>query len=458
MRVRRSVAFAALPALAGVALAAHALYPETLPTIAVRFAAPGSAATARYTPPLLGATTHFGMVRDLGYNDPAKAARQLRQLGANSYRDGLVWGAFSFPAGKPPQLTQRRRVLDFLPVAQVKPLLVLGLGGVKMAPQGMPFDDQQLAQFAAYTKTIVQLGQRYGAMYEVWNEWNMKVGDARPAFWLTGEGNPVDARAAVHYAALAKVATSAVKQADPSAKVLVGAVGVDNGWQWTKAMIRYGALDGADAVSVHVYNQCTRAPQRTAAELIGRLGELQTMLRQETGRAQVPVYVTEFGWPTTATKCAITPQRQGYNFAQYILHSATLPWLRGSWIYDLKDIGENSDDIEDNFGIYRHDDSAKPSACFVTAARAIVAGAKAVELKQPAPGLFALRATMADRQMVAVWTSNITPTGHVVLGGQPSAARTMCGAPVGKGAIPITPEPIVATYPLQTAVTVTVSG
>ncbi|MBY9064156.1 hypothetical protein K7957_14535 [Sphingomonas yunnanensis] len=452
------MALGTVPAIAVAALAAHALYPQSLPTTSVRFAAPGATRSVAYQPALLGATTHFGMVRDLGYNNPALAARQLSQIGANAYRDGLVWGAFSFPAGAAPRLDQRRRVLDFMPVANARPLLVLGLGGVKMAPQGMPFDDQQLGQFAAYTKTIVQLGQRYGAMYEVWNEWNMKVGDARPAFWITGQGNPADPRAAVHYAALAKVAVAAVKSVNPSAKVLVGAVGVDDGWQWTQAMVRYGALEGADGVSVHVYNQCRRDEQRNAPEMIDRLQSLQDMLRRETKRASVPVYVTEFGWPTTATKCAISPERQGYNLAQYLLQSSTLPWLRGSWIYDLKDIGQNPNDIEDNFGIYRPDDSAKPSACFVRESRSIVSAATSVELKNPFPGIYVLRAVLPDRQVAAVWTSNTVPTGHVTLEGQPKAARTMCGQAAGKGALPITPEPILADYPSGGAVTVTVSG
>lgn len=129
-------------------------------------------------------------------------------------------------------------------------------------------------------------------MYEVWNEWNMKLGDARPTFWITGQGNPADRRAAVHYAALAKVAVAAVKSVNSSVKVLVGAFGVDDGRQWTQAMVRYGALGGAHGVSVHVYNQCRREDQRNAPEMIDGLRSSQDMLRRETKRASVPIYVT----------------------------------------------------------------------------------------------------------------------------------------------------------------------
>lgn len=119
----------------------------------------------------------------------------------------------------------------------------------------------------------------------------------RPTFWITGQGNPADRRAAVHYAALAKVAVAAVKSVNSSVKVLVGAFGVDDGRQWTQAMVRYGALGGAHGVSVHVYNQCRREDrrredQRNAPEMIDGLRSSQDMLRRETKRASVPIYVT----------------------------------------------------------------------------------------------------------------------------------------------------------------------
>lgn len=442
-------------AVACLLLATRALYPQAPDPQDIHFAAPG-ATTSNYTPPLLGVATHFGAMRSLGYTSGPIARDEMKQIGANSYRDGIAWASFHFPDLTHPVMFQKRRVMDFLPVAGARPLLLLGTPPVEPSAHGTPMSDAQLAQFAAYTKAAVQATRQYRPLFEVWNEWNMKVGNAKPAARLSGAGDPSDARAAVHYAPVAKAGVKAVKNADPNAMVVVGAVGEDAGWLWTQAIVRDGALEGADGLSVHLYNQCTRPAQRNAPEMIGRLEALQAVLRKQTGGKTVPIYVTEFGWPTGTGKCTVTPERQAYNFAHYILQSSALPWLRGSWIYELKDEGQNPADIEDNFGIYTFDDKPKAAACFVREARAIVANAKSVEVKESRPGLFVLRAVMADHQVLAVWTSDMPPSDHFRLASPPTMARTMCGAPVNtRGDIAVDQAPFVANYDLGKSIAVT---
>lgn len=61
-----------------------------------------------------------------------------------------------------PRLDQRRGVLDFMPVANARPLLVLSLGGVKMAPHGMPVDDQQFGQYSRLYRDDFAAGSALG--------------------------------------------------------------------------------------------------------------------------------------------------------------------------------------------------------------------------------------------------------------------------------------------------------
>ncbi|MBB3694667.1 cellulase family glycosylhydrolase [Sphingomonas sp. BK580] len=449
--------FAAAGTIAATALATAAVWSQVPATTQVTFAA--TPPTGRYTPPIFGATTHFGMGRPLGYTNGARAAAQLRSIGAGSYRDGIIWAQFSFPPNGSPVIKDPRRIVGFLPVAGARPLFSLGGPPFPLQQNGMPLNDAQLKQFAEYVEALVRMTSPYNTIFEVWNEWNLRVDWQKPATRLSGAGDPSDARAAVHYAAVAKVAVQAAKRANPSAPVVVGAVGDDPDWQWTQAIVRDGALDGADGLSVHTYNHCQGPRNRTANEMVNRLQRLQTLLRQQRGGRDTPIYVTEFGWPTVDGKCDISRERQGYNFAHYILQSATLPWLRGSWAYELKDEGQDPNDREQNFGIFGYDDQPKPAACFIKEARAIVAGARAVELQLPRPDIFVLRAVMPDRQLAVVWTNSLTPSSGVRFTARPSGVRMMCGdAAATDGTLPIGQAPLVARYPLGQPIALSITG
>jgi len=232
---------------------------------------------------------------------------------------------------------------------------------------------------------------------------------------------------------------------------------MDEDWKWATAIVRYGALDGADGLSVHLYNQCMRENRRTADELLTRLNDLQDKLKALRGGRYTPLYVTEFGWPTMETRCNVSPQRSAYNFAHYILQSATYPWLKGSWIYELKDEDVNPDDLEANFGVFNNGDSPKPAACFIKSAREIVANAKSVELRKLRPDAFAVRAVLADRQVVAVWSNDMSPSGKIRLDQQPVSAKAMCGAQVdNRGAIPISQVPLLLSYKLDQQISLTI--
>lgn len=460
MHNRSRIALSAAGAVALLLLSTGAIPTTAAPPADLRFAAePPARAGSPYRAQMLGVGIHFGAVSVLGYTSGARAGAQMKALGVDAYRDGIPWSAYDFADIARPEMKQRRRIMDFLPITRARPLLVLSAPGFEPPMHGMPFTDRQLAEFAAYTRSVVGITRGRDPIFEVWNEYNMKVGYARPSTWLSDEGDPSDARAAVHYAVLAKTATAAVRQANPRGTVVVGAVGVDPDWKWTRAIVRYGALDGADGLSIHLYNHCSRPEDRNAPEMIARLERLQSLLKADRGGRETPLYVTEFGWPTTNTRCAISVPRQAANFAHYILQSSTLPWLRGSWIYELKDHGVDARDVEENFGTYRYDDAAKLAVCFVREARAIVSRARAVELKQPRPGTYALRAVLADRQVLAIWTTDATPAGTVRLATPPRSARMMCGQAIRPGAaIPLSQTPLIVVDDVRKPLAARIGG
>lgn len=431
-------------AVAAISLAPFLTRPVAAETKMVVFAHRDAAAT---TPrPIYGANIHYGLRRTLGYNSVAQGIKQLSEVGAVSFRDYLPWQSFDFRTGAP-SLIYSERLMSFLPQARFKPLLNLG-GANSQVPGGVPpVSEEGLQYFDRYLEAVVSATRQYDPIYEIWNEWNMYIGTGPRMPRMQGAGDTSDPRAAVHYARIARTAVDTIKKINPHAIVIVGAVGDDTDWMWAKAITRDGALDHADGLSVHLYNQCARlVSDRTAKEMIVRLEKLQDALKTIRNGQQTSIYVTEFGWPTSQGNCGMPLDVSAYNFAHFVLQSATLPWLKGAWMHELKNIGPDPVDRENNFGLFTFDDQPKPAACFMREATDLVKSAKVLELHEPFPDVFVLRATTARGQTVALWTSGPFKRANYRFDTPASHARRMCGdtittsQPASLGAQPVVYE------------------
>jgi hypothetical protein len=91
------------------------------------------------------------------------------------------------------------------------------------------------------------------------------------------------------------------------------------------------------------------------------------------------------------------------NIAQFILLSAAKPWIKGIWMHELKDIGDDAAEREDNFGLFTYDDQPKPAACFYQEASAMVEGSDRVDVFRPFPDVFIARVWRGARQKLVIW-------------------------------------------------------
>ncbi|TCM57758.1 putative glycosyl hydrolase [Rhizobium sp. PP-F2F-G48] len=443
--------FAALLALSAVAISPSAALSQG-PEKTIAFDA--RTLVSRPEPLIIGVGVHFGIGGDMNYVAEASAAR-LKELGVDSYRDDLVWPIFDQP-GSVAGAYQPRQLFDFMAVAGLRPLLILGHGNEQVKEGNPPLTKNGRQAFADFAARAAAATQGFDPIYEIWNEWNVQQGFNPP--WLIGAGVPSDKRAAAYYAALAKVAVPAVRKVAPRSTVLSGAVGADQDWQWTKAIIDGGAIRDASALSVHLYNHCDPdETKRTATEMIDRLSLLQERL--SGNGVPKPIYVTEFGWPTARKPCVISQQTAADNVSQFLLWSAATPWMKGAWVYQLKDQGRSPDEMEFNFGLYDYDYKPKAAACAVREATRLIKGGKAFRLERPFPDMFVLHVTGDDGQRLVAWTTGAGKTGSLSLGTSEGApARALCGSgAVWKdGRLTIGGEPVVIDLPKAETVNVTV--
>jgi hypothetical protein len=169
---------------------------------------------------------------------------------------------------------------------------------------GRPFGGQVVAPrtpgpYAAFVKALVL---RYGSngtfwranpqipkdpveMWQVWNE---------PNIWSFWPGSRQGYYAG--YVALLRAAHTAIKQADPKAKVVLAGL-ANYSWIEVQKLEQRGGKNLFDVVDVHPYTATPRG-------VITILGYVRQVLNR-TGSARIPIIAGELSWPSSAGEDAI---------------------------------------------------------------------------------------------------------------------------------------------------------
>jgi hypothetical protein len=237
-------------------------------------------------------------------------------------------------------------------------------GGSKMYP---PDDPADFADFAYMT--VCRYKDRIH-LWEIWNEQNTQ------RFWKP----EVDPEA---YGYLLKAATTAIRAADPEAKVAFGGLAPfysgDWGHMWGFLEEVYAFHpdigDYFDVLAIHTYTWIQGKPPEIDNPISPLQRSVPTMIREARevllrwdGRGK-PIWITEVGWHTAIKdKIGYVPEETQ---AQYLARSFVLSVANGvtkhCW-YTWRDSWDFLNDSEDAFGLVGYDpdptDGVPPRICF----------------------------------------------------------------------------------------------
>jgi hypothetical protein len=296
----------------------------------------------------VGACTHFSQGKGLVEAN----LDSLQAAGISAIRDEAPWGVVEREKGK---LVMPERFDTYVRRAAAKGLtvmLILDYANRFYDDGDRPRSPEAIEGFCRYSEFVVQ---RFGddvKLYEVWNEWDIGIG--LPERHRKG-GSPED------YVTLLRAVYPRIKAANPEATVIAGGStsgGVKRGW--LEGILKLGALDYCDAISIHSYNYNDRFPQRGPEACAAWMARVRAVLRKYNDGASVPFYVTEMGWPTHVTKGGTDPELSASYLARLYLLAREAPSFQGLWWYDFQDDGWNPEHNENNFGMVRPDLTPKP--------------------------------------------------------------------------------------------------
>jgi len=345
-------------------------------------AAAGMAQDRPSSPPVgalrfyVGACTHFSQ----GKGIVEANLDSLKAAGISAIRDEAPWGAVEREKGK---LVMPERFDTYVRRAAAKGLdvmLILDYANRFYDDGDRPRSPEAIEGFCRYSEFVVRHFGDDVPLYEVWNEWDIGIG--LPERHRKG-GSPED------YVKLLKAVYPRIKAANPKSTVIAGGStsgGVKRGW--LEGILKRGALDDCDAISIHSYNYNDKFPQRGPEACAAWMADVRAMLRKYNDGESVPFYVTEMGWPTHVTKGRTDPELSASYLARLYLLAREAPSFRGLWWYDFQDDGWNPEYNEDNFGLVRPDLTPKPGYYVVADISELVA-----------EGTFVGRATTDDETL-----------------------------------------------------------
>jgi hypothetical protein len=197
--------------------------------------------------------------------------------------------------------------------------------------------------------------------YEVWNEPNEGV------FWQGGASPAA-------YTQLLKATHSAVKSADPAAKVGVGGL-IGNDYEYMEKLYQSGAKGSFDFVGLHTDGACNREDPRLAArDATGRISRWSFTGYREVHATMLdhgdnlPIWMSELGWSVTSANCPSTPSENAGvtrdQQALFLTHAyaclANDPYVENASWFSLQDFGA-PENLGNRYGLYDFSGFARPA-------------------------------------------------------------------------------------------------
>jgi hypothetical protein len=189
---------------------------------------------------------------------------------------------------------------------------------------------RSFTDYADFVRTVVNRYRPMGVhTYEVWNEPN------HPYFWPSGPN-------AAEYASMLAATYPVVKQADPSATVLMGGLSKSD-YNYLQALYAAGGRQHFDAVAVHPYagnvdptvcwNQAGTA--KLAVDAFCAIEEVRrTMVAN--GDSAKAMWLTEFGWSTTTAAYGVSEATQAAYLTKAFTKLQSYPYVKAAFWYSFR--------------------------------------------------------------------------------------------------------------------------
>ncbi|MDQ3569411.1 MAG: cellulase family glycosylhydrolase [Actinomycetota bacterium] len=322
-------------------------------------------------------TADIGVVPDLTWGisraDMDRTLSAMSAAGVKSARMGIEWSGVE-PDAKGVWHTNWLAEIDAA-VAKARAAgieVLMPLGGVPYWASADPnkytdgsgqhwnkhWKPTNTGDYVDFVRTMVNRYKSQGVhVYQVWNEPNLG------RFWPSGPN-------AAEYVQMLKAAYPAIKQADPSATVVLGGLS-GNDYNYLAQLYGAGARSYFDLAAVHPYTGAVdptwcwnqAGTTKKAKDAFCGIEEVRNTM-VANGDSGKSIWLTEFGWSTTTAEYGVSEAAQADFLTKALVKLASYPYVTKAFWYNFRNnYWSNNDpaEWEANSGLLRVNFSQKPA-------------------------------------------------------------------------------------------------
>lgn len=341
--------------------------------------------------PRFGVMTHFAHGWDISL------APKVAESGVGSLRDELYWRELEAEKGALQIPARYQEMMAALAREKIEPLVVLSFENDFYDGGATPHTDEAIGAYARYGAFVAEKFSSQIKAVEIWNEYN--------GGFVRG---PAEGDRAATYVRMLRTAYHELKRVRPDVIVVGGATAGVPLPYWEK-LLSAGALEFMDVLSVHPY-RFEEAPEGIETDV----AELSALVKRHNGGKAKPIWVSEIGWNTRASKGPNDPALDDRTQAEFLVRSYALLFSAGVervYWYLFRDYNDV------RMGLLRGDESSSPKPAFTAMATMVrqLRGAAFVERDKLSPEVYSLRFRRESGESVRVmWAtrpSRLTVSG-----------------------------------------------
>ncbi|MFK3800043.1 hypothetical protein [Pseudomonas sp. NPDC088444] len=326
----------------------------------------------------------------------AKALQLLEAAGVDSVRDDAYWSSAEPRRGLMRIEPAWQAYLSKAQEHHLRPLLVLGYGNPFYDNYAKPRKPLIRDAYANYVSFVTRQLTDSVDFYEIWNEWDKE--------------NPVVPAFAQDYSLLIEEASRRIRTNQRPMMILAGAVtsqGMDLGF--ADRLVESGILNHVDGLSLHPYVHCRSDERNTPENWIAWLRRINEDLKDKTkNKTDVPLYLTEMGWPSNDGRCGGDEKTQAAFLARSFFLVQTMPNVKGMWWNGLLNDGPDATDPEQNFGLLNQDLSIKQAYLTLKAISPTLHQFRYdAEKSREIDSQYLLRFAKGSDQIMVAWTAGL---------------------------------------------------
>ncbi|MGF6476550.1 hypothetical protein ABIE06_003396 [Pantoea dispersa] len=285
----------------------------------------------------------------------------IKSMGVDSIRVDMPWKVVEKQRNHLQIPTNWDYFVDYANSHGMEVLCILDYGNKFYDDGDKPRSKEAVIAFVRYVDFLTKHFSNKIKFYQVWNEWNGKVGNTTP-------GSIDD------YKNLVRASYPVIKENAPDSIVITGsfssaafnkAIGLENKGDYLRDYLSPEMAKFTDAISVHPYTTYRKHPFDEYSYYLKQARYAYALVKNNPFFKDKKVFITEIGWSTSITSYGVPMKVQSKLLANAVCDAKKIGYS-GVFLYSFKDSKTYSNNTEDGFGLFNDNLTPKESVSTIS--------------------------------------------------------------------------------------------